>query len=51
MRTDGTLERASLLDLFSRLLAAGHEIPVVYALGNWLDVDDAFDLARARNFL
>jgi hypothetical protein len=24
---------------------------VVYALGNWLDVDDAFDLARARNFL
>jgi phosphoenolpyruvate phosphomutase len=51
MRTDGTLQRASLLDLFSRLLAAGHEIPVVYALGNWLDVDDAFDLARARNFL
>jgi phosphoenolpyruvate phosphomutase len=23
---------------------------IVYALGNWLDVDDAFDLARARNF-
>ena len=21
-----------------------------YSLGNWLDVDDAFDLARARNF-
>jgi phosphoenolpyruvate phosphomutase len=51
MRADGTLGRASLLDLFSRLLAAGHEVPVVYALGNWLDVDDAFDLARARNFL
>ena len=51
MRADGTLARASLLDLFSRLLAAGHEVPVVYALGNWLDVDDAFDLARARNFL
>jgi phosphoenolpyruvate phosphomutase len=51
MRSDGTLGCASLLDLFSRLLAAGHEVPVVYALGNWLDVDDAFDLARARNFL
>jgi phosphoenolpyruvate phosphomutase len=51
MRADGTLGRASLLDLFSRLLAAGHAIPVVYVLGNWLDVDDAFDLARARNFL
>jgi phosphoenolpyruvate phosphomutase len=51
MAADGTLGRASLLDLFSRLLAAGHALPVVYALGNWLDVDDAFDLARARNFL
>jgi phosphoenolpyruvate phosphomutase len=51
MAADGTLGRASLLDLFSRLLAAGHAIAVVYALGNWLDVDDAFDLARARNFL
>jgi hypothetical protein len=37
--------------MVTRLLAAGHALPVVYALGNWLDVDDAFDLARARNFL
>ncbi len=51
MRTDGSLARASLLDVFSRLMAAGHGIGVVYVLGNWLDVDDAFDLARARNFL
>ena len=50
MRGAGSLERASLLDLLSRLLAAGHAVGVVYALGNWLDVDDAFDLARARNF-
>jgi phosphoenolpyruvate phosphomutase len=50
MRADGTLARASLLDLFSRLVAAGHPVGVVYVLGNWLDVDDAFDLARARNF-
>ncbi len=51
MGADGTLTRASLLDVFSRLIAAGHEIGVVYILGNWLDVDDAFDLARARNLL
>jgi len=23
---------------------------VLYVLGSWLDVDDAFDLAKARNF-
>jgi phosphoenolpyruvate phosphomutase len=51
MEADGTLSRASLLDVFSRLLGAGHAVSVVYVLGNWLDVDDAFDLARARNFL
>lgn len=51
MRTDGSLARASLLDVLSRLMAASHGIGVVYVLGNWLDVDDAFDLAHARNFL
>jgi len=51
MRADGSLAQASLLDVFSRLIAAGHRIGVVYVLGHWLDVDDAFDLARARNFL
>ncbi len=50
MRAEGTLERASLLEMLSRLIAAGHPIGVVYVLGGWLDVDDAFDLARARNF-
>ena len=50
MEADGTLASASLLDLFSRLLAAGEAIRVVYVAGDWLDVDDAFDLARARNF-
>jgi phosphoenolpyruvate phosphomutase len=50
MRADGTLERASLLEMLSRLIAAGHPIGVVYVVGGWLDVDDAFDLARARNF-
>jgi phosphoenolpyruvate phosphomutase len=50
MRADESLARASLLEVFSRLAAAGHRIAVVYVTGNWLDVDDAFDLARARNF-
>jgi phosphoenolpyruvate phosphomutase len=50
MGADGTLGRASLLDLFSRLARGGQPIEVVYILGDWLDVDDAFDLARARNF-
>jgi phosphoenolpyruvate phosphomutase len=50
MRADGSLGRASLLEMLSRLIAAGHPIGVVYVLGGWLDVDDAFDLARARNF-
>jgi phosphoenolpyruvate phosphomutase len=50
MGADGTLARASLLEMLSRLIAAGQPIGVVYVLGGWLDVDDAFDLARARNF-
>ena len=51
MAADGTLDSASLLDLFSRLGAAGHEIRIVYGTGHWLDVDDAFDLAKARNLM
>ena len=50
MRADGRLPTASLLDVFARLLGAGHQIGVRYVLGSWLDVDDAFDLAKARNF-
>ena len=51
MRGDGTLARASLPDLFARLTEAGHRLEVVYIAGHWLNVNDAFDLARARNFL
>ena len=50
MGADGTLVRASLLDLLTRLAGRGERIAVVYVRGDWLDVDDAFDLARARNF-
>ncbi|MEE8332997.1 MAG: phosphoenolpyruvate mutase [Alphaproteobacteria bacterium] len=51
MRAAGTLEDASLIDLFARLIAAGADIRVVYVAGHWLDVDNPGDLAAARSFL
>lgn len=51
MRADGSLPKASLPDLFNRLVDTGHPPKVVYVTGHWLDVDDAFDLAKARDFL
>ncbi|MCK6454476.1 MAG: phosphoenolpyruvate mutase [Alphaproteobacteria bacterium] len=51
MRADGTLGAANMPDLFNRLVAGGHRVRVQYITGHWLDVDDAFDLAKARNFL
>ncbi len=50
MKEDGTLAAAGMVDLFNRLIANGAKPQVVYITGNWLDVNDAFDLARARNF-
>jgi phosphoenolpyruvate phosphomutase len=51
MRADGSLAWAGVPDLLNRLIAAGERIGVVYVAGHWLDVNDAFDLAKARNFL
>ncbi|MDD9878094.1 MAG: phosphocholine cytidylyltransferase family protein [Magnetovibrio sp.] len=51
MKGDGTLQQASLLDLFSRLADAGHEVRVIYVPGQWMDVDDAADLNEAGKFL
>jgi phosphoenolpyruvate phosphomutase len=51
MRQDGSLETADLTELLSRLMARGLEISVLYITGHWLDVDDAFDLAKARNLM
>jgi phosphoenolpyruvate phosphomutase len=51
MRAEGVLGTSSLPDLFARLLAKGQAVSVIYIAGNWLDVDDIFDLAEARNFL
>lgn len=51
MRADGTLQSADLAKMFARLAAAGNAPRVHYVAGHWLDVNDAFDLARARDFL
>ena len=51
MRADGNLQTADLATLFSRLAAGGNAPRVHYVAGHWLDVNDAFDLARARDFL
>ena len=51
MRRDGSLAQAGLPDLFRRLIRGGHKLSVIYVAGHWLNVNDAFDLARARNFL
>jgi phosphoenolpyruvate phosphomutase len=48
-RADGSLERADLPALFTRL-AAKHEVQVLYFNGHWMDVDTLTDLAAARNF-
>jgi phosphoenolpyruvate phosphomutase len=51
MKADGTLNTADLATLFARLAANGNAPRVHYVAGHWLDVNDAFDLARARDFL
>ena len=51
MQADGSATRAGLPDLFNRLVARGVKPEVVYITGHWLDVNDAFDLALARNLL
>jgi len=51
MRADGTLQSADLATLFARLAEGGNAPRVHYVAGHWLDVNDAFDLARARDFL
>lgn len=51
MGKDGTLPKASLLDLFARLVDKGASIRVIYVPGQWLDVDDATDITKAGKFL
>ena len=51
MKMDGSLESASMVELFTRLLDKGSKIKVIYITGHWLDIDNAADLADAQNFL
>jgi phosphoenolpyruvate phosphomutase len=51
MAEDGSLTRAGIPELLNRLAAAGHKARVVYVTGHWMDVNDVFDLASARNFM
>ena len=49
MAADGSAAQAGLPDLFNRLVGQGHRVEAIYVSGNWLDINDVFDLARARN--
>jgi len=51
MIEEGGLQKASLVELFNRLVEKGHAVRVVYVPGQWLDVDDATDLLAAGRFL
>ena len=51
MRADGSISTADLPNLLTRLMARSVTIAVLYITGHWLDVDDAFDLAKARNLM
>ncbi len=51
MRGDGTLAKASTLQLLQRLIDNGVKVRVVYVPGQWLDVDDAADVTTAGRFL
>ncbi len=51
MEREGSLGRGDVPCLLNRLVAAGHPVRVRYITGQWLDIDDALDRARARNLL
>ncbi|MGH7277071.1 MAG: hypothetical protein ACREJG_00125, partial [Candidatus Rokuibacteriota bacterium] len=46
-RADGTLPRARLSDLLSRVLARGRPVQVVYSRGGWVNVNNLADLLDA----
>ena len=51
MKREEVLDEADLPALMNRLIARGERIETLYVTGHWLDVDDAFDLAKARNLV
>ena len=46
-RADGTLARARLSDLLTRVLARGRPVTVVYTRGGWVNVNNLADLIDA----
>ena len=51
MRADGSLPKANMPQLLQRLIDAGHAVRAVYVPGQWLDIDEAADVARAGRLL
>jgi len=50
MRSDGTLPRASMIDVLNALLDDGVDVQARYVAGHWMDLDDAADLVDAEQF-
>ena len=51
MERQGSPGKGDVPCLLNRLVAAGHPVRGRYITGQWLDIDDAPDPARARNLL
>ena len=51
MQQDGTAPNATMIELFERLIKKQESIHIIYISGNWLDIDNANDLADAQKFL
>jgi phosphoenolpyruvate phosphomutase len=51
MQKDGTAQNATMIELFERLIKKQESINIIYISGNWLDIDNANDLADAQKFL
>ncbi|MDX9860211.1 MAG: phosphoenolpyruvate mutase [Rhodospirillales bacterium] len=51
LEAEGRLASTNMVDVFARLLVEGETVGVVYVTGHWMDVDDAFDLVKAGEFL
>ena len=51
MAQEGSLRDGDMPVLLTRPIAKNHEVRLQYITGQWLDIDDALDLARARNLL
>jgi phosphoenolpyruvate phosphomutase len=40
----------SMPDLLEELVARGHDVRVLYSIGNWLDIDSVEDVVAGANF-